>query len=97
MGRLCPTGPKDIGNQELEERSTQQTGMVGASEEGQGSQRAVVPLMMMMMMGKEVEIIQEMEKCKIPLLGISETNRKGKGEMEMDTSYDIQVRQRSKS
>ena len=42
-------------------------------------------------MGKEVKIIKEMEKYKIPLLGISETKRKGKGEMEMDTSYDIQV------
>ena len=50
MGRLCPTGHKDIGNKELEERSTEQTGMAGASEEGQGPHRAVMPLMMMMMM-----------------------------------------------
>ena len=50
MGRLCPTGHKDIGNLELGERSTEQTGMVGASEEGQDPQRAVVPVMMMMMM-----------------------------------------------
>ena len=41
------------------------------------------------LMGKEVEIIKEMEKYEIPLSGISETKRKVKG--EMDTSYDIQV------
>ena len=31
----------------MEECSTEQTGMVGASQEGQGPHRAVVPLMMM--------------------------------------------------
>ena len=40
----------DIGNKELEECSTEQTGMAGAFEEGQGPHRAVMPLMMMMLL-----------------------------------------------
>ena len=39
---------QDIGNKELEECSTEQTGMAGVYEEGQGPHRAVMPLMMMM-------------------------------------------------
>ena len=48
MGRLCPAGHTDIGNRELEECSTEQTGMARASEEGQSPHRAVVPLMIIM-------------------------------------------------
>ena len=40
----------DLRIKELVECSTEQTGMVGASEEGKGPHRAVVPSMMMMMM-----------------------------------------------
>jgi hypothetical protein len=49
MGRLCVAGYKIFGCEELE-RCAEWTRMESNSKEGQGPQRAVVPVMMMMMM-----------------------------------------------
>jgi hypothetical protein len=48
MGRMCVAGHQDFGCKELEECGVKWGRMAGNSEEGQGPQRAVAPMMMMM-------------------------------------------------
>jgi hypothetical protein len=48
-GRMCVAGHQDFGFKELEECGFKWGRMAGNSEEGQGPQRAVAPMMMMMM------------------------------------------------
>jgi hypothetical protein len=50
MGRMCVAGHQNFGRKELEECGVKWGRMAGNSKEGQGPQRAVVPMMMMMMM-----------------------------------------------
>jgi hypothetical protein len=50
MGRMCVAGYQNLGYKELEECSVEWRRMANNSEEGQGPQRAVVPVKMMMMM-----------------------------------------------
>jgi hypothetical protein len=50
MGRLCVAGYKIFGCEKLEERCAEWRRMASNSKEGQGPQRAVLPVMMMMMM-----------------------------------------------
>jgi hypothetical protein len=50
MGRTCVAGHQNFGRKELEECGIIWGRRAGNSEEGQGPQRAVVPMMMMMMM-----------------------------------------------
>jgi hypothetical protein len=47
---MCVAGHKNFGCKELEECSIELRRMASNPEEGQGSQRAVVPVMMMMIM-----------------------------------------------
>jgi hypothetical protein len=47
MGRMCVAGHQNFGCKELEECGIKWGRMGGNSEEGQGPQRAVVPMMMM--------------------------------------------------
>jgi hypothetical protein len=49
MGRTCVAGHKNFGCKELEECSINWGRMASNPEEGQGSQRAAMPVMMMMM------------------------------------------------
>lgn len=39
------------------------------------------------MTGKEVEIVEEMEKYKLAILGVSETKKKGSGQTNLDKGY----------
>jgi hypothetical protein len=48
QGRMCVAGHQIFGCKELEECGIKWGRMVGNSEEGQGPQRAVAPMMMMM-------------------------------------------------
>jgi hypothetical protein len=50
MGRMCVAGHQNFGCKELEECGIKWERMAGNSEEGQGPQRAVMPMMTMMMM-----------------------------------------------
>jgi hypothetical protein len=50
MGRMCGAGHPKFGGKELEECGIKWGRMAGNSEEGQGAQRDVAPMMMMMMM-----------------------------------------------
>jgi hypothetical protein len=52
MGRMCVAGHKNFGCKELEECSVEWRRMASNPEEDQGSQRDVVPVMMMMLMNK---------------------------------------------
>jgi hypothetical protein len=47
---MCVAGHQNFGCKELEECGIKWGRMAGNSEEGQGPQRAVAPMMMMMMM-----------------------------------------------
>jgi hypothetical protein len=47
MGRMCVAGHQNFGCKELEECGIKWERMAGNSEEGQGPQRAVSPMMMM--------------------------------------------------
>jgi hypothetical protein len=47
MGRMCVARHQNFGRKELEECGIKWGRMAGNSEEGQGPQRAVVPMMMM--------------------------------------------------
>jgi hypothetical protein len=49
MGRMCVAGYQDFGCKELEECGIKWERMADNSEEGQGSQRAVAPMMMMIL------------------------------------------------
>jgi hypothetical protein len=58
---MCVAGHQDFGCKELEGCGIKWGRMADNSEEGQGPQRAVAPMMMMMMMTQdECEIIQKM-------------------------------------
>jgi hypothetical protein len=48
MGRMCVAGHQNFGCKELEECGIKWGRIAGNSEEGQGPQRAVAPMMMMM-------------------------------------------------
>jgi hypothetical protein len=69
VGRMCVAGHKNFGCKELEEGSIEWGRMASNSEEGQGSQRAVVPVMIFSTNLKPFKAFTFLNVTRFPISG----------------------------